>query len=339
VEDLRKRILEIRRRSLIAREELRPSFWTKRDRTFHGEGVVAYAILDTGGCRWATESGGCSMCGYVGDSCLRPVNEKEVNQQVDWVLTKLKSCPDVDALKIFTSGSFFDQREIPLSSRSYLMERLSSVAGLREVTVESRPEYISRECVRAMVDALPDVETEVALGLESSSDWVRNRCIGKGFGFEDFRRAATWVREAGARVKTYVLLKPPFLSEFDSHYDSVKTVEEVQALTDSVSINACNVQRGTLVEELHRKGEYRPPWIWTVIQVLQEARDLLDEEQNVICDTVAFGTERGPHNCKRCDKKARAAVERFSLTQDASFLEDVGCSCRGEWAKIYNYHF
>ncbi len=306
---------------------------------FHDKGVVSYAILDTGGCRWATESGGCSMCGYVNDTCNRPVTKDEIIQQTDYIMGKIPCSNGPFALRIFTSGSFFDEREIGPESRQYVLNKLRQIKGLTELTVESRPEHVTRESVSLLVDGLPGVEVEVAIGLESSSDLVRNSCIGKGFTFEDFKRACDTIRSVGVRVKTYVLLKPPFLSEFDSSYDAEKTVEDVISLTDSVSVNACNIQKGTLVEELHRQGSYRPPWIWTVIEVLRKAHGAAGEGTNIICDTVAFGTVRGPHNCRRCDKKAAAMVRSFSLTQDPVCLEGLNCPCEGEWAKIYNYHY
>jgi radical SAM enzyme (TIGR01210 family) len=213
------------------------------------------------------------------------------------------------------------------------------VQGLSEVTIESRPEFVKSESLKHLADGLPGVEIEVALGLESSSDWVRESCVGKGFSFQDFEEACGTIRAAGSRAKAYVLLKPPFLSEFDAGHDATRTMKDVAALVDSVSLNACNVQKGTLVEELFREGRYRPPWIWTVLEVLRQAHRCLGGETNLICDTVGFGTPRGPRNCRRCDKTAIAMVRAFSLGQDPSDLAGLACSCEGAWDRSYYYHF
>lgn len=306
---------------------------------FHGEGVVHYAVLDTGGCLWARSTGGCSMCGYVHDSCMRGVSGEEIDQQVDGILARMPKSQGPFALKIFTSGSFLDEREIDRASREQILCRLSELPGLAELTIETRPEFVTGEAVRETREMLPNAVLEVAIGLESSSDWVRQSCIGKGFAFEDFRSASQDISGAGARCKAYILLKPPFLSEHDAAYDSIQTVADCAPLVDSVSVNACNVQRGTLVEEMQRNGSYRPPWIWTVLEVLRKAREMLPEDKALICDTVAFGTIRGPHNCRRCDRKLTRMVERFSLTQDPSVLAGVDCPCRGEWAADYYYGF
>jgi len=338
-QELRDRIAELRKPHLEARPTPRPSFWTRQDRMFHGKGVVHYAILDTGGCRWARDSGGCAMCGYVTDTCMRDVTPAEMADQVDRTVARIPRSKGPYGLRIFTSGSFFDGREFPPESRRYLLDQLSKLEGLAELTVESRPEHIDKEAVSMLRDGVPNAEVEVAIGLESSSDRVRDECIGKGFKFRQFERACECIRSEHTRTKAYVLLKPPFLSEFDAWYDAVRTAKDVSGRVDSVSLNSCNVQKGTLVEELFRAGAYRPAWIWTVLEVLREAKQVFAGERNVICDTVAFGTPRGPHNCRKCDDRATAMVRRFSLSQDVTALEGLECGCRGSWAKIYNYHF
>jgi hypothetical protein len=306
---------------------------------FHDRGVVHYLILDTGGCRWARETGGCSMCGYANESCGRDVADDELVEEFEQLIERIPASGGSYGLRVFTSGSFLDEEEIGGASREHIVEVLSTLEGLSELTVESRPEHVTKERVRELVEGLPGTEVEVAIGLESSSDWVRENCIGKGFSFRDFARASRVIREAGARSKCYVLLKPPFLNEFDSAYDATRTVVDVADMVDSVSINSCNVQKGTLVEQLHSRGEYRPAWIWTVVEVLQAAGKALPAGKNVICDTVAFGTLRGPHNCRRCDSKAKGMVDAFSIDQDPGRLQGLECKCRGEWARQYLYRF
>ncbi len=338
-EALRTRIAAIRSASLPVARIPRPTLWARQDRMFRGTGVVHYLILDAGGCRWALESGGCSMCGYVNDTCRRPVSDAEMASQLARFLKTMPGSKGPYGLRIFTSGSSLDDREIGPKAWEMVFEGLRSLSGLSELTVESRPQHVTEEKVASLVESIPGVEVEVAMGLETSSDWIREACIGKGFAFEEFVGACRAARSCGARTKAYVLLKPPFLSEFDSGCDSVQTVLDIRDLVDSVSLNACNVQKGTLVEELFRAGMYRPPWIWTVLEVLREARRSLEASKNVICDQVAFGTRRGPHNCKRCDRAATGMVSRFSLSQDPCHLEGLECACRGDWEEIYNYHF
>jgi radical SAM enzyme (TIGR01210 family) len=337
--ELRQKIMDIRRKALLEREEIRSSHWKRRDRMFHGVGTVHYAILDTGGCRWALNSGGCSMCGFANDSCCREVLPGEIKKQVEGLMTKITGSGEPLGLRVFTSGSFLDDSEIDPDTRDRILCRISKLPGLSEFTVESRPEHVTEEKIGHLTETMSNIATEVAIGLESSSDDVRENCIGKGFSFGDFQRAGQIIRDGGSRCKAYILLKPPFLSEYDAAYDSIQSMLDSTDLVDSFSLNACNVQKGTLVEELHRSRSYRPPWIWTVRQVLLDAHREMGGDIDIICDTVAYGTRRGPHNCRRCDKKARATINSFSLNQDPNVLDSIKCKCRGDWEREFYYHY
>jgi radical SAM enzyme (TIGR01210 family) len=302
-------------------------------------GTVHYAILDTGGCRWALKTGGCSMCGFANDSCCRGVTPEEIEEQVEELLTKIAGAGNSFGLRVFTSGSFMDDEEIDPVTRDRILGSISKLPGLSEFTVESRPEHVTEEKIGHLNETMPNIDTEVAIGLESSNDDVRENCVGKGFTFGDFQRASKVIREGGSRCKAYILLKPPFLSEYDAAYDSIQSILDSADLADAFSLNACNVQKGTLVEELQRSGSYRPPWIWTVRHVLLNAHREIGSDIDIICDTVAYGTRRGPHNCRRCDKKARAIINDFSLSQDPVSLDALDCRCRRGWEREFYYHY
>ena len=89
---------------------------------------------------------------------------------------------------------------------------------------------------------------ELAFGLETSSDRIRRDSINKGFTFEDFIRAAETARKNGATVKAYLMLKPPFLSERQAMEDIIRSIDDAAPYADTISINLCNVQKGTLVD-------------------------------------------------------------------------------------------
>ena len=130
-------------------------------------------------------------------------------------------------------------------------------------------------------------------------------------------------------VKTYVLCKPPFLTEQEALEDNAATIHAVANLSDVISINPVTIQRHTLVEYLWRREEYRPPWLWTLVEILKQGRDAFSGQLK--CDTVAGGSPRGPHNCGKCDSRVLDALRRFSLEQDSKVFNDLSCSCQGQW--------
>lgn len=285
--------------------------WIERER-FHDDVVECLTvILRTRGCSWNR----CLMCGYRRDTDPR-VKVEDLKKQFEKALRKGKA----KMIKIFTSGSFF---ELEKDFRDFVYDRVSEL-GFERLTVESRPEIVYR--VEEDLEKI-GFELEVGIGLETSDDFVREHCINKGFKFEDFVRSARFLRSKGFRVKVYLLLKPPFLSEGEAVRDALKSIDDVKGLVDIVSLNPTNVQSGTYLEELWRRKLYRPPWLWSVVEVLKKSKI------EIISDPVGAGSSRGPHNCGRCDKKVLRAVRDFSLYQDTSVF-DLDCKCLKVWEKV-----
>jgi len=292
------------------------SVWIEKERL--GDDIVncLTVILRSRGCRWRK----CLMCGYKRDTSPN-VTLDDLKNQLEYALSAYRN---FEIVKIFTSGSFFDPEEIPDEFRRFVYEKLSG--RIRKLIVESRPEFIS-ENVASELSSL-DFQVEVGIGLETADDFIRTHCVNKGFKFDDFRRVAKILQEYGIRVRAYLLLKPPFLSEGEAIRDVRRSIEAVRGLADIVSVNPTNVQAGTYVEKLWRLGLYRPPWLWSAVEAVR------DSDIDVICDPVAYGKERGPHNCGRCDKEVARALRNFSLNQDSSVFDRLNCRCLRLWEKV-----
>ncbi len=177
------------------------------------------------------------------------------------------------------------------------------------------------------------LETDVAIGLETATDRVRHDCVNKYFDFSDFEDACAEAREADAGVKAYLLMKPPFLSESEAVEDMKKSVRECAEVEGchTVSMNPTNVQRYTMVDQLHFRGGYRPPWLWSVAEVLESTADA---DAIVVSDPVGHGSDRGPHNCGECDDLVQEAIKDFDLRQDPSVFSEVSCECEATWEAV-----
>jgi radical SAM enzyme (TIGR01210 family) len=289
-----------------------PKLWKEKERFRGNLEDCLTAIITTRGCYWRK----CYMCSYWSES--RALSDEFLKSQLDEILDKLG---EIRILKVFTSGSFLDEREIPAELRTYFLDRCREL-GVEKLIIESRPEFIDSKKLKDF----RGLQVEVGIGLETANDFIREHCINKGFSFSDFARAAEILKREGLRVKCYLLLKPPFLSEREAINDLLESTEKVRNLADVISINLTNIQKGTLVERLLERGLYRPPWLWSALEVLRNVSG------EIICDPVAGGKIRGPHNCGRCDREIVSAIRLFSLTQDKSLL-DVDCSCRKIWLK------
>lgn len=231
-------------------------------------------------------------------------------------------------VKLYTSGSFLDPKEIPLEMRE---EVFSSFPQIQRLLFESRPEFINEE----NLVGLPEGRYAVALGLESADDEVLERSIGKGFRKDDYLRAANLLRSKGVPVRTYLLLKPPFLTEAQAMADLEHSIGFAQELSESISINPMNVQAGTMVEDMWKRGDYRPPWLWTLVEVLKDSPRRAG--LRIMSSPSGGGTIRGAHNCGKCDRKVLDAIERFSLSQDPQTLDGLDCECKKEWESVMRW--
>jgi radical SAM enzyme (TIGR01210 family) len=317
-------------------------------------------ILNTVGCSWSragpslnqstsgdsnvelntqnSVGGGCSMCGYIND-CITP----EINIQNQDYLFQLKSALEkfkneqFQFIKIFTSGSFLDDHEVPFEVQKDIM-KLCNEHSITNLLFESRPEFIT-------LDRLDELSTifsgklQVAIGLESANDYVLKYSINKGFTFDDYCTAVQNARKSDLFVKTYLLLKPLFLTEFDAISDVLHSIQILRdkRLTDSISINPVNIQKFTLIEYLFHRNDYRPPWLWSVVEVLDHGHEILNGSNiRLISAPTAGGKRYGAHNCGVCDATVLNTIAEFSLNNDRTILQKNGfaCDCEDTWSDI-----
>jgi len=294
------------------------------DEAIGAEQVRAFVlILRTRGCYWADEKG-CSMCGYAKDTLGRSATLDELAEQTDRALQRYAGEPYV---KVYTSGSFLDDREVDPESRRRLVERFSGRA--RRLLFETLPEFATPEVLRPLASSF-DGELEVALGLETTDPVVLARYVHKNAPPSEYLAAGDRVRSLGLRAKAYLLLKPPYLTEEESIEDVVRSVREAAPHFDALSVNPVHIQNGTVVEWLYHRGRYRPPWLWSVAEVLRRGSEERGSSRLVSFPT-AGGLARGPHNCGTCDARVLAEIERASLSQDFAGLDALDCGCRSEW--------
>jgi radical SAM enzyme (TIGR01210 family) len=229
---------------------------------------------------------------------------------------------DHEKVKIFTSGSFLDVRELPESVRNELLDVVKE-KEVKELTIETRPEF-AEEALNVQ-SYLGDVTLEVALGLESANDRILTFCINKGFSYKDFERAVHILE--GIKIKAYLLIKPPFLTEYEAVEDAVHSAEMIADLVDVISFNPVVIHRQTLVEYLWRTGGYTPPWMWSVVEVLNRTRHLAP---HIMCHPVAVGKYRGirNRNCRKCTVKLAKKIQEYCIRNEVIRHD---CECKDQW--------
>ncbi|MEM0372389.1 MAG: DUF5591 domain-containing protein [archaeon] len=152
-------------------------------------------ILSSGRCSW----GKCFACGW--GKLEAPVNEEEAKRKVEAL-----ELAGVERLKVFASGSFFDDAQFPRTFRRWFAKHLIS-NGVKELVIESRPEFVTQESI----SDFNGLKLTVGIGLECADNGVLKK-YNKGFTVEDFEKAAALLHKNNASVRTYLMVNMPFSS-------------------------------------------------------------------------------------------------------------------------------
>ncbi len=284
------------------------SMWKEMDRLRGYPEPTSVVIFRTKGCSWYNFSS-CSMCGYFNDVSSK-IQDENLYRQVDYAF---RSLGETRILKVFTSGSFLDPLEVPPGVRNYFMDQAK--ANLDKLLVESRTEYVNERNLSGIKNNGLDIR--IAIGLESSNDSIIKESINKGSTFAKFLESARVIKDLDLELRTYLLLKPPFISEKASIEDMIKSVKDVSGISDDVSVNPMNIQKNTMVEKLWKNGLYRPPRLWSIARILLETRNSGTE---VISYPTGGNKIRGVHN-EEDSMELLNLIFSASLSQDFTELE------------------
>ena len=126
------------------------------------------------------------------------------------------------------------------------------------------------------------------------------------------------------------------MSEGDALQHTTKWIQEIAADSDEISVNPMNIQKRTIVDRIFRHREYRPPWLWSLVQMIRNVHDDIHPDgkpsrSRLIVHPTAAGSVRGAHNCGRCDKEVAAAIERYSVSGSLLEFEGLSCECESQW--------
>jgi radical SAM enzyme (TIGR01210 family) len=177
-------------------------------------------------------------------------------------------------LKLYNSGSFFDSHAIPVEDYSEIAELGST---FDRVIVECHPRLIGTSCVefRELLEQKAatrgkQIKLEIALGLETAHPQVLEK-LNKKFSLEDFSNAANFLREHGIPLRVFLLIQPPFLSGTESEHWTQRSVDTAfDAGASVVSLIPTRAGNGAM-EELLRSGEFTPPTLGHIEEVLDRA--------------------------------------------------------------------
>lgn len=330
---LASKIFDLREEFLKNRSpDFQPKLWNSTTET--RENIVIVMIIPTRGCSWAlSEAGGCSVCGYINDSSYEhSIPEQRILEEIDHSLRQVDSKKPIE-FKLYNSGSFFDAKDVPEKLRIKILEKIRNDHRINLLSVESRPEFLinNLEVIKETKKILEPIQLEIGVGLESSNNTILKDCWNKGFSIDDYKISVQKIQALNIRLKSYIFIKPPFLTETEAIVDAIKTARDAISIgTDVISFNPCNIQSGTLVNYLYKQDRYQPPWIWSVLFIVNTIRNKFPEIE-IICEPTAGGKQRGTHNCGKCDKAVLGLIDKIINKEKIPDDLSIICSCFVRW--------
>lgn len=283
--------------------------------------------IPTRGCTYALSgSGGCTMCDYGGST--RPRSDEEL---VEEFISQLehRDIKGISVVNFGGQGSFFDDKEFSPKLRERLLEEIAKRKWIKAFVTESRPEYATREKFRQFREMLGRRFLEIGLGLESVDPLVAEGIINKAFNHKAYKNMLDHSREFEIWLSAHVLLKPNVLTEGEAIDDAVNTIKYILRDVDEthpilrVILMAMNVKPRTLVGWAYKKGIYKPPMLWSCVEII---RRLTGEEREYV-KILGFDTGVKPmayaSNGDYTDKELIPAIKQFGRDHDAEPLFKV----------------
>ncbi len=284
------------------------------------------AILRGCGCEWALKTeGGCTMCGHLsGSSMGKEIPSQSMKNQFDFVMNRY----DFDKyplLCLYNGGSFLNEKEISSDLRKYMLERISGVAGIKRLIIESRPEYIDDGKLDELEMLLPSTTVEIGVGVETADDSLRDLVLNKGVSGRELKEAGEKFRGRKTKLLAYVLVNPPFLTESEAIEDTISSIEFAAKIgAEIVSLEAVSIQHLTLVSFLAEAGYYNTPWIWSIFEILKKTFHL--GVQLRLGGFEFFPIPREfTSNCPACDKTMVEKIQEFNKFNDLKTIENLSC--------------
>ncbi len=282
------------------------------------------------GCYWAKKTGGCAYCGYQ-----TLVDEMQITTApytyLEILQTEMsKQTEVIDRVSFFVGGSYL---EIPRSEQLELVAELNKYPSVKEICIETRPELVTKEGIEAILNTMDsNKRLQIAFGVESSDDYIRNQVHKKGLSENAYNKAMGILKDLGVRVLIYVFVKPPIANMTDKEAleDAMTTIKD----SFDKGAYAVELECGYIVEnsdmyDLYQQRKYKPLTFWSIQKLVRQANEL---NRGVVRLAYFSDTPKpiaGPSNCPNCDDEFIQMFDEYRKTLNTEILErEIRCSCK-----------
>ncbi len=265
-------------------------------------------VLLAPGCSVAT----CSMCPLPNEALdpkRRAINPDQIIAQFEAAFIH-DDINQYDVITIFNNGNFLVDKEIDPSVRQHIYTRIAK-SNASILVIETLPQFITHPKLEEAKRFLGTKRLAAAIGLQSSNDLLR---------------------EYGYIAIAFLMIKPPFLTEREAVEDTTESVRYLSELgIQDPILCATRVAPNTIVNLLYQAGQFNPPWIWSVVEIIKRITCTIPQSQPIIATSV-LKPERNEDstcaaNCQKCTESLIRALEDFNNLKDTTPLASITCDC------------
>jgi len=266
---------------------------------------VATVFLTNRECPWR-----CVMCDLWKNTLTQSVPTGAIPQQIEYALAAL---PVARQVKLYNSGSFFDERAIPTEDHESIAR---TVRRFERTIVECHPTLVGESCVsfRDLIGS----PLEVAMGLETVHPEALDR-MNKRMTLDQFARSSEYLRKNNIDLRVFILVQPPFMHPEESLYWAQRSLDFAYDCGATAATLIPTRGGNGAMETLAQVGEFTPPALSTVEAAAAYGLGL--GRGRVFVDL--WEMHNRPNACQYCLADRADRLHRMNLSQQ--LLPSIEC--------------
>jgi hypothetical protein len=254
----------------------------------------------------------CLMCDLWKNTTDHSVPAGAIPAQIEWAL---KQMPPAKHLKLYNSGSFFDEGAIPVKDYPLIA---GLVQDFKTVIVESHVRLVENRCLHFRDMLKP--ELEVAIGLETANPEILQK-LNKKMVPGDFEESVRFLAGHNIRSRAFLLYPLPYLNESENLYWAKRSVEfAFVAGVSSCVVIPTRAGNGAM-DVLLKNGDFRLPEISSLEEIQEYGISL--KAGNIFVDV--WDMEKLP-GCDICKNQRIKRLETMNLSQQIGERIECGCT-------------
>lgn len=242
-------------------------------------GTKVYKISVSAGCTCPNRDGtigfgGCIFCSQAGSGDFVPDSFLEIEQQIEkakmLLAPKLKNQENIKYIAYFQN---FTNTYGDIDKLKNLWFRALSCPDVAGISIATRPDCLSDECLEVISLLAKKTFVQVELGLQSTNEKTA-ALIRRGYQNQIYFDAVKKLHDVDCKI--HVVSHVIFGLPGESECDMLKTVlDVVNAESDGIKITNLYILSQTDLQKMYENGQYKPLEMEEYFSLLKKALNLI----------------------------------------------------------------